>query len=240
MTSATIRLRRALNRLFRTHRWRNASIDHSIFETLESCALLHLRLLKFAKQFVFHSFELHALLLELTNLISHLSSLHIHVVSGLGSLLLDEVVLLLQTLRLGFTDLLLAVLGIIVVVFTHSIQVMFNLFLLSSHFLNSCQLLVPEVFVSEMHLLFLLHLTLLHSLLLSFYTSLALLLFSLFHENAIVILILKILQLSCLFLSFFNLLHCTHLFVLEHADAIPQKFDIALQLQTDRASLVER
>lgn len=78
---------------------------------------------------------------------------------SIGSLLFDEVVLLLKTLRLGLSDLLLAELGIIVVLLAHPVQVMFNLFLLFSHLLNSCQLLVSKVFVSEKDLLFLLCLT---------------------------------------------------------------------------------
>ena len=87
---------------------------------------------------------------------------------GIGSLLLDEIVLLYETLRLSFPDLLLAELGVIVVVLPHTVQVMFNLFLLSAHFLDSSQLLVSEVFVSEVDLLFLLRLSLLHGFLLCF------------------------------------------------------------------------
>jgi len=142
-------------------------------------------------------------------------------VPSIGSLLFDEVVLLLKTLRLGLSDLLLAELGIIVVVFTHPIQVMFNLFLLFSHLLNSCQLLVSKVFVSEKYLLFLLCLTPLHRFFLRFKPCLALLLFPLLHKHFIVVLILKILQFSSFLLGLFNLLHGPHFFILEHTHAIP-------------------
>ena len=99
---------------------------------------------------------------------SHFLSLYIYVVPSICSLLLDEIVLLLETLRLGFSYLLLAELSVIEVVLAHSVQVMFNLILLSSHFFDGCQLLVSEVFVSEVDLLFLLRLPLLHGFLLSF------------------------------------------------------------------------
>jgi len=156
------------------------------------------------------------------------------------SLLLDEIVLFYHTLWLSFPDLLLAELGIIVVIFAHAIQVMFNLFLLSTNLFHSCHLLVSEVFVAVMNLLLLFLLPLLHCFLLLFNPCLALLLLSLFHKHSIVILILKILQLSRLFLRLFNLLHRSHLLILQHADAISKQFDIALQLQTDRSCLVER
>ena len=67
---------------------------------------------------------------------------------GIGSLLLDEIVLLLQTLTLSLPDLLLAELSVIEVFLPHAVQVMFNLIFLPSHFLDSRQLLVSEVFVS--------------------------------------------------------------------------------------------
>ena len=156
------------NRLFCAHgRW-NTSIDHSVLEPLECCTFLDLSFLKFAKQLVLHSFELHALLFEITDLMSHFLSLYIYVVPSICSLLLDEIVLLLETLRLSFSYLLLAELSVIEVVLAHSVQVMFNLILLSSHFFDGCQLLVSEVFVSEVDLLFLLRLPLLHGFLLSF------------------------------------------------------------------------
>lgn len=105
---------------------------------------------------------------------------------------------------------------------------MFNLFLLSAHLLYSCQLLVSEVFVTEMNLLLLLVLAFSHRLLLSFNPCLTLLLLSLFHKYSIVVLILKILQLSRLFLGLLNLLHRSHLLILQHTDAISKQFDIAL------------
>ena len=143
------RSRRSRNRLFCTHGWRNTSIDHCILEPLECCTFLNLGFLKFAKQLVFHSLELHTLLLEVWYLFGHFMSFLVHFMPGIGSLLLDEFVLLLQTLWLGLPDLLFAELSVIVIIFTHTVQVMFNLFLLSSHLLYCCQLLVSEVFISE-------------------------------------------------------------------------------------------
>ena len=140
---------RSGNRLLCTHGWRNTSIDHCIFEPLEGCSFLHLGFLKFAKQFVLHSLQFHALLLKCADLISHFCSFDIHFMPGIGSLLLDEIVLLLQTLTLSLPDLLLAELSVIEVILPHAVQVMFNLFFLPSHFLDSRQLLVSEVFVSE-------------------------------------------------------------------------------------------
>ena len=159
---------RSRNRLFCAHGWWDTSIDHGVLEPLECCTFLDLGFLKFAKQLVLHSLELHALLLELRDLVRHFLSLHVYIMPGVCSLLLDEIVLLLKSLRFGFSYLLLAELSVIEVVLAHSIQVMFNLLLLSSHFLDGCQLLVSEVFVSEVDLLFLLRLSLLHGFLLCF------------------------------------------------------------------------
>ena len=159
------------NRLFCAHGWWNTSIDHSVLEPLECCTFLDLGFLKFAKQLVLHSFELHALLLEIGDLISHFIGLYVYVMPSVLALLLDEIVLLCESLRLGFSYLLLAELSVIEIVLTHSVQVVFNLLLLSSHFLNGCQLLVSEVFVSEENLLFLLLFSLLHGFLLRFKAS---------------------------------------------------------------------
>ena len=166
-------------------------------------------------------------------------SFGINIKPGIRPLLLNEIVLLLETLRLCLPDLLLAELGIIVVVLAHSVQIMFDLFLLSTHLFNSGQLLVSEVFVSEVDLLLLLLLALSHCLLVSFSLCLTLLLLSLLHQHSIVVLILKLLQLSRLLLRLFDLLHGTHLFILEHSNAVPKQLDVTLQLQTDGSCLVE-
>lgn len=96
-----------------------------------------------------------------------------------GPLLLDEVVLLLQAHRFGLADLLLAELRLIIVLFSHSVQIVLNLVLLPADFLDGCQLLVPKVFVAVEHLLFFLRLSLGHGFLFRFEASLALLLFPL-------------------------------------------------------------
>ena len=56
----------------------------------------------------------------------HLMSLHFDFLPSHGSLHLNEVVLLLQADRLLLTDLLLAILGLVVVLFSHAVQVMLH------------------------------------------------------------------------------------------------------------------
>lgn len=143
---------------------------------MECCTFLDLRFLQFAKKLVLHPLELHALLLKLTDLISHFVSFHINFNSRILTLLLDEIVLLLQTLGLGLADLLLAELSIIVVLFAHSVQVVFNLFLLSPDFFNRCKFLVSEIFVSEEYLLLFFLFSLCHGLSFRFEPGLSLLL----------------------------------------------------------------
>ena len=69
------------------------------------------------------------------------------------SLLLNEFVLLGQTLCLLLPDLLLAVLSLIVALFTHSIEVVLHLLFLSANLFDRGHLLIPEIFVSEVKLL---------------------------------------------------------------------------------------
>ena len=84
--------------------------------------------------------------------------------SGLSSFHLNEVVLLLQALRLLFANLLLTELSLVVVFLAHTIQVVFHLFLLPANLLNGCQLLSLEVAITEVNLLSLFLLTLAHGL----------------------------------------------------------------------------
>lgn len=228
-----------LNRLLSTHRWWDTSVDHCIFKALEGCTFLDLRFLQFAKKLVLHLFEIHALLFKCTYLISHFGSFYVNFSSCICSLLLDEIVLLLQTLRLSLTDLLLAELSIIVVLFTHSVQIMFHMILLSSDFFNCCKLLVSEIFVSEEYLLLFLLFSLGHGLSFHFEPLLSLLLVPLLLQDSIVILILQFLQLSRLLLRLLDLLDGPHFLVLQHANAIAQQFHIPLQLQANGSSLIE-
>lgn len=168
---------RSLNRLLSAHRRRDASIDHRILEALERCTLLDLRLLQFAEQFVLEPLQLHALLLVRSDLIRHLLRFHVNFGPRHSSLLLNEVVLLLETLRLGFADLLLAELSIIEILLAHAVQVVFHLFLLAADLLDRGQLLVSEVFVAEKNLLLLLLFSFLHGFFLGFQPRLPLLFF---------------------------------------------------------------
>ena len=165
-------------------------------------------------------------------------SLHLDIISGLSPLILNEFILLGHPLRLSLSDLLLTELSLIVVIFTHSVQVVLDLLLLSSNFLDSGHLLIDEVFVTDCELLFLFFLALAlgHSLL--FFLSLSILLFSSPLENDVVVLSLQVLQLPRLFLRFSDLFHGAVLLVLEHADTVAQQVNVSLELEADRASLI--
>ena len=97
---------------------------------------------------------------------------------------------------------------------------MLDLLLLSTNFFHSSHLLIDEVFVPDVHLLFLFLLssTLGRSLCISL--SLFLLFFLSPLEYDIVVFSLQILQLSRLLLRFSNLLHGTSFLVLEHANTV--------------------
>ena len=60
------------------------------------------------------------------NLTLHVMSLHFDFLPGKSSLHLNEIVLLLQADSLLLTDLLLAILGLVVVLFAHPVQVVFH------------------------------------------------------------------------------------------------------------------
>ena len=82
-------------------------------------------------------------------------SMVFNVLSGLSTLILDEIILFGHALWLSFPDLLLTELSLIVLIFTHSIQIMLDLLLLSTNFFHSSHLLIYEVFVPDVDLLFL-------------------------------------------------------------------------------------
>ena len=147
-------------------------------------------------------------------------SMVFNVLSGLSTLILDEIILFGHALWLSFSDLLLTELSLIVLIFTHSIQIMLDLLLLSTNFFHSSHLLIDKVFVPDVHLLFLFLLssTLGRSLCISL--SLFLLFFLSPLEYNIVVFSLQLLQLSRLLLRFSNLLYGTIFFILEHANAV--------------------
>ena len=109
------------------------------------------------------------------------------------SLFLDEFVLLCKTLSTLLTDLLLAELCLVVVILTHSIQIVFHHLLLAAHLLNSSHLLITEVSVAvgKLLLFFLASLPSLFSILLFFLQTL--LLFSSPLQNLVIILVLEVL-----------------------------------------------
>ena len=147
-------------------------------------------------------------------------SLHIDFLSSCLTFLLDKFILFGETLGLLLSDLLLSELSMIVIFFTHTIQVMFHCFLLPTDFINSCELLLSEVLVSYKHLLLLFLSTFLLQCLLLLKSSLALSLIALLHQKLVIILLLKLLQLSRLLLGLFYLSHRSDLLVLQHPDTV--------------------
>ena len=145
---------------------------------------------------------------------SHNMRLDIDFLASLGPFRFNEIILLLQTFILLLADLLLAELSLIEVIFTHAVQIVFNLIFLSTHLVDSSHLLISEVSVAVHDLCSLLFLTLQHSFFIGFRFSLTLLLGTLSHENLIVVLVLEILQLARLLSSLVDLFHGTHLFIL--------------------------
>ena len=149
------------------------------------------------------------------------------------SLLLNKVVLLGQAIGLLLSDLLLSELSLVVAFFTHTIEIMLHLLLLSAHFLDSCHLLIPEIFVSEVELLLFSFPAPTSSFAIGFIFSLACLLLTTALHNLVVVLVLKVLKLSCLFASLLYLLDSPDLFVLEHAHTIAKLLNVSLKLKAD-------
>ena len=136
--------------------------------------------------------------------------------------------MLLHTDLLLFSDLLLAILGLIVVFFAHAVQIVFHHLLLPAHLFHSCQLLVSKVPVPDHHLLLFLLASFTIRLLFCFLLGQAGLVLSLPLQHPIVILILQVLQLSSLLLCLLDLLYSTDLFVLEHSHTIAELLHVAL------------
>jgi hypothetical protein len=160
---------------------------------LKGGPLLDLGLLQFAKQFVFKSLQIHALLLVLSDFRSHFMCLMVNLLAGILSLLFDKIILFGKTVSFLLTDLLLAELCLIVILFAHAIQVMFHRFFLPTHFLNSCHLLVPKVPVAEQDLLFLFLFSLASVFAILLLLLLPSLLFTTSNQNFVVVLILQVL-----------------------------------------------
>lgn len=154
---------------------------------------MHLCFLKLSQQFVLQSLQIHALLLVVLNLVGHLIGLEIYILSGVGSLHFDEIILLLQAQSFLVTNLLLSKLRIVVGFLTHAIQIVFHCFLLPANLVNSCQFLCLEVPIAEVNLLTLFLFAFAHSIFVSTCLGLPLLLFSLPHKNLVIILVLQVL-----------------------------------------------
>ncbi len=187
-------------------------------------------LLQFAEQFVFKSLQVHALLLVVAYFFGHFLRLHVHILSRILTLLLNEIVLFCKTILLLLPNLLLAELCLIVILLAHAVQVMFHLFFLPSHFFNCCHLLISEVSVAEQDLLLLFFLSLASVLSILFFLLLPGLLLAPPNQNFVVVLILQILQLPCFLPCLINLLDGPEFFVLKHPYAIAQLLNVSLEL----------
>ena len=153
--------------------------------------------------------------------------------AGELSLSLDEVILFLKTLALLFADLLFAELGCVVVLLSHSVEVVLHGLLLLANLVNGRLLLRLEVPVAIHDLLAFFLATLALGLLLGFRFHLALLLFAMAHEDLVVVLVLQILEFSGLFLRLFDLLDRADLLVLKHTHSVAKLLYVALKLQSD-------
>lgn len=156
------------------------------------------------------------------------------------SLLLNELVLLCQTLLLLLTNLLLTILCLVEVFLAHSVQTVLHRVFLPANLLHNGHLLFAKVSVAEQKLLLLFLASSALYFLISLLLLLPLLLLTSLFKNFIVVFLLQVLELFCLLSGFLYLLDRPHLFVLEHSDSVPQLLDISLELQTNRASLVVR
>ena len=214
MVATSRHLLGTLHGLLSTHRRRDASVDHGVLKTLERRTLLDLSLLELAKEFIFEAFELHALLLVIGDLFLHVVGLLVDFLPRHGALHLNEVVLLGQAVGFLLANLLLAELGLVEVLFAHAVQVVLHLLFLSAHLLHSGHLLVSEVSVSEVDLLSFFLPAFASNFSVLLLLQLALLLLSLLLQDLIVVLILQILQLSCLLFRLFDLFNGPHLFIL--------------------------
>ena len=154
----------------------------------------------------------------------------VNVCPGHCALHLDEIILFRQANRLLLANLLLAILSLVVALFTHTIQVVLHLLLLSAHLLNSSHLLLSEVLVTEVYLLLLPLTSLSCSLFLSFLLGPLLFVFLLPFEHSVVILVLQVLQLTSLLARLLNLLDRPQLLILEHPYSVSQLLNVSLKL----------
>lgn len=154
------------------------------------------------------------------------------------SLLLNKFVLFGKALSFLVFDLLLAVLSLIVALFSYAVQVVLHDLFLPADFVNGLQFVLSKVLVANQNLLFL-PLPAAQRICpvgLSFLSLLVLLPLPL--EHLVVVLLLQVLQLARLLAGLLNLLNGAHLLVLQHPHTVSQLLNVALQLQTDRTGLV--
>ena len=138
---------RLLDGLFSAHLSGYTTINHGVLEALESSPLLHLCILQLAEQLILKSLQLQALHFELAYLISHLMFVAINLRPCHFTLLTNKFILFSHTLQLGFADLLLAELGLVILIFTLTIECVLILIFMATNLFNSCQLLYPKVLV---------------------------------------------------------------------------------------------
>ena len=138
----------------------------------------------------------------------------INVLSGILSLLSDKIVLLCETINLLLSDLLLSVLSLIVGLFSHTVQRVLHLLLLSTDLFDSSELLIDKVLVPDLDLLLSLSFPISLDFLIGFGLGQFCLLVTLSLENSVIILVLKSLQLASLFPGLFDLLDGSVLLIL--------------------------
>ena len=194
---------------------------------------MHLRLLQFTQKLVLKTLELHALLLVFTDLICHLCRHSVDLVSGNISLLLNEFVLLSQTVCLLLPDLLLAVLSLIVALLTHSVEVVLHLLFLSTNLFDRGHLLIPEIFVAEVKLLLFSFPAPAGRFTISLILRLTSLLFTTALHHLVIVLALQVLKLSRLLAGLLDFLDSPDLLILKHTDSVAQLLNVPLQLEAD-------
>lgn len=151
----------------------------------------------------------------------HVITVSFDVLASHGSLLLDEFVLFGETVSLLAANLLLAELGIVVTIFSDSVQVVLHDLLMSANLIDNLQFLLSKVLVANIHLLLLSFPAFLHSHAILFGLLLAQLILSLLLQHLVIVFLLEFLQLPCLFTRLIDLFDGSHLLVLEHAHAVP-------------------
>ena len=146
--------------------------------------------------------------------VCHMNGLLINVLSGILSLLSDEIVLLCETINLLLSDLLLSILSLVVGLFSHAVQRVLHLLFLTADLFDSSELLIDKVLVPDLDLLLSLSFPISLDFLIGFGLGKFCLLVSLSLKNSIVILVLKRLQLASLFPGLLDLLNGSVLLIL--------------------------